>query len=303
MGLTLFIVDVGAVFSSLRVVPLFLISFLVILGLLRTWLTGVRWQVINPDPQKQLSRWDYFRLVMIAGSFNLIMPGALGGDIAKAVMTANRVQTHRTANLIGIVTDRFIGLSSIVLLGAFSMLFMTRIPDRNQFFIYFAILAAGMVSLVITTSSKWVLSLLQSLLAHLGNIGARLIRILNSWRQAMQYFRHEWRRVLLALGLCLPIHGLSFITIYLLARALDIPVSFFDVSMVLALVWVVTVIPLSISGIGVRELSMIYLLGLYGITPESATALSLLFYLVTVLLGLIGVCFIWTRKHDGVSNE
>jgi uncharacterized protein (TIRG00374 family) len=293
VGLTVFIADVGDVIRQVAHIPLVLLGLLLLLSIVANWLTGLRWQLLNPDPTGQLKSWDYFQLVMIAGSFSLIMPGALGGDVAKVAMAVKILKHRRVDNLIAIVVDRILGLSSIVILGAIAMLFMTTIPNRQPFVVYFSLVGLGMAAAIMAVVSPVSLSLLESLLRRFGKLGQRLIGILDSWRQALLFFRGNWHRVLIALALCLPIHGLSFVTLYVLAQALGIEISFFDVTMVLTIVWVITAIPISISGAGVRELSMIYFLGLYGVTAESATALSLLFFLIMVLLGLAGMVFLF----------
>ena len=76
------IVDFKLVFAHIKAVPVFTLIPLVMVGLARVWLTGLR-RLLNPDTSNQLSLWHYFRFMMIAHAFNLIMPGALGGDSLK----------------------------------------------------------------------------------------------------------------------------------------------------------------------------------------------------------------------------
>ncbi len=128
----------------------------------------------------------------------------------------------------------------------------------------------------------------------LGGMGKRVVYVLETWKDALMFYRHNYHRLLLALLLCLPIHGLSFVTTYILAVNLGIVISFSDICMILALVWVITAIPITISGVGVRELSLIYFLSLYGVKAESATALSVYLYIVSVILGLIGLVFLFS---------
>jgi uncharacterized protein (TIRG00374 family) len=117
--------------------------------------------------------------------------------------------------------------------------------------------------------------------------------VLETWKEALRFFKRNSHLLLTALLLCLPIHGLSFVTTYIIAKSLGIDVSFFDVSVVLSLVWVITAVPITISGAGVRELSMIFFLSLFGVQAEPATALSTYFYIVRLALGLIGLVFVF----------
>ncbi len=297
------IVDVGQVVGATRSVSLILTSLLVFMGIIRAWLTGLRWQWLNPDDSRQLSSWQYFRLTMMSKPFNLIMPGALGGDFARTAMTMKAVQYRRGENLIAIVVDRYIGLLSITLLGTTSLFLVSEIPDRTSFYSLFGLLFAGFaVSLMIAASTR-LMRVLEFVFTKLGRAGSVPLRLLETWARALRYFRAHRGRVLAALGLCLPIHGISFLTYYFLAIQLDMPVSLFDISAVVALVWVITSVPITIGGAGVRELSLIYLLGLYGISPESATALSIYVYVVGVVMAVLGVLVGVMGKGTGHTTD
>ncbi len=140
---------------------------------------------------------------------------------------------------------------------------------------------------------------------RLGKIGVILSNVAEAWQNALLYFRSNKKNVLMGLLLCIPIHVVSFLTAYLLARSLNIHISFFDISLIIALVWLITAIPISISGVGVRELSMIYLFSIYGVEAEPATALSVYIYMVTVIMGFIGLLFIanWKKGFRLITSR
>ena len=67
---------------------------------------------------------------------------------------------------------------------------------------------------------------------------------------------------------------------------IKLPLPFYFVS--LPLVILITLIPISFNGIGVREGAFIYFFGLKGVGAEPALGLGLLFFSVQVALSLIG---------------
>lgn len=288
----LLIVDLELVFSHLMEMPFYTLAVLILLNLFRSWLHGLRWQLLNPDLSEQLNMWQYFRLIMIAHSFNLIMPGALGGDLARTGMTLKKVKKKRAENVVAILADRLVGLISILFLGSTAFLITTDIPDRTVFYSFFAViyLAIAVIFIILTNSSLH--KLLSKHLHRLGRVGTWFNQAIIVWSNALKYFCNNSRKVALSLLLCLPIHGLSFFSAYLLARSLSIQISFFDISLIISLMWLVTAIPITISGAGVRELSLIYLFSIYGVAAEPATALSLYIYIISLLIGLFGLFFI-----------
>lgn len=55
------------------------------------------------------------------------------------------------------------------------------------------------------------------------------------------------------------------------------------------LVFIATVLPISIGGLGVREVSMIGLLAIFSVSSATAAIISLMLYLTNILVGLIGL--------------
>ncbi|NLN92731.1 MAG: flippase-like domain-containing protein [Candidatus Hydrogenedens sp.] len=293
LALLLRMVNFALVLKHVGDIPWYIFALLLVIAIIRTWLNGLRWQLVNPDATEQLSQWQYFRFLMIAHAFNLIMPGALGGDFVKTAMTMKTVKSNRVSNLIAIVVDRYIGLFSIIMLGSLALIFATKIPDRMVFYRYFGVLLGGFATATFISTQPRLLALLEKIFRRLGRPGVALNSLLDTWRGALAYFRTYYFRVFFALLLCVPIHGVVFVTKYTVARYLGIEISFFDICAIQALVWIITAVPITISGAGVRELTLIYFLGFYGVEAEPAAALSVYSYILSVILGFVGFMFLF----------
>ncbi len=296
LGISLFVlsrlIDVTVVLGHVREIPVRVVALILALAVFGTWLTGIRWRLLNPDVTGQLSSFQYFRFLMISNAFNLVMPGALGGDFVRGAMTMKAVKNRRADNLIAIVVDRFIGLFSTIVIGSLALLFMSDIPGREGYYRIFGVVCSGFITVILLAVNPRVLGLAEKIMSRFGGFGARVIRLVGIWRDALVFFRRDFRRVVLGFLISLPVHGISFFSIYILARQLDLKVSFFDICLVFALVWVITAIPVTISGAGVRELSLIYLMAPYGVTAEAATALAAYSYAIAVFLGVLGLFFL-----------
>ena len=69
--------------------------------------------------------------------------------------------------------------------------------------------------------------------------------------------------------------------------SVDINISFIDVVYAFSLMSIVLLLPISIAGFGSREASLIFLLSLYGISPEVAISFSILQFFVFYVGGSI----------------
>jgi glycosyltransferase 2 family protein len=297
-------VDFRYLFESvLSKLPTMVLVVSVFLSIFKLWLNGVRWKIVNIDFSRQLSNWDYFRYMMISASFNLIMPGALGGDIVKAIWVAGDVKLNKAKNVLSVFFDRAVGIISIFILGlvAFS------ISIFFSFKIKVIVWAIAIISMVLLALLVWYVK--RGSLNHLlerwhasRNIAIKIKGVLGNIKDIVVFYLNNPRIFVYALLISFGMHVLWFGVNYLIALFLRIELSFIDISIVSCLVWFITAIPVSISGIGIREISYISLLKTYGVSPEASMGLSLYIFLVTVITGLLGIPFVFTFKRKKVNR-
>ena len=91
-----------------------------------------------------------------------------------------------------------------------------------------------------------------------------------------------------AVVLTLGAYAIFFGQAYMLAVAVGLEISYFQLVLVLALSSLASLLPISISGLGVREGGLIMLLEPFGVTGATVVALSFLMLGRSLLLGAIG---------------
>jgi uncharacterized membrane protein YbhN (UPF0104 family) len=83
--------------------------------------------------------------------------------------------------------------------------------------------------------------------------------------------------------------ALGILSLWVLARALDLPLGLLACAWISLLLYIVTLAPISVAGLGLREATLVHLLPTYyGIGAESALALSLLVFGRRLFLCLVG---------------
>lgn len=286
-------------YNVLTKLPIWLLLIAVLLSIFSVWLNGIRWKIVNTDYSYQLSNWDYLRYMMISSSFNLVMPGALGGDIIKAIWVGSDIQSDRTINVLSIFFDRAIGMFSLFFLGLLSFSFSPFFnPDVKIIVWIFTLILLVLFILLIRYIKKGSFSRLIKGWQPKRNIFLKIKGVLVVIKDIVIIYLGKPRIFIYALLLSFIIHVSFFVINYLIALFLHLKVSFFDISMISCLVWFITAIPISISGIGVREISYISLLSYYGVSAEAATGLSLYGFSVAIIVGLFGLPFVFTSKRN-----
>ena len=81
----------------------------------------------------------------------------------------------------------------------------------------------------------------------------------------------------------------AFVATWIMALGLKINISIFELIPVLVVVYFVTLLPISVNGLGVQEVSLVYLLTKLGILSGQALALAVIMRLLYVATSLFGV--------------
>jgi uncharacterized protein (TIRG00374 family) len=130
-------------------------------------------------------------------------------------------------------------------------------------------------------------------------------RLLPGWLRAQlgkliiattRFHKLPLKSVFTIAGFSLLEHMSGVLLMLLLAHSLDIAITFTQIGWVRSVVLIVTFIPASISGLGVREGALLVLLQPYSIDGADALALSLLIFGRTlVIAGIGGILELWER--------
>ncbi|MFX0202820.1 MAG: YbhN family protein [Candidatus Hodarchaeota archaeon] len=116
--------------------------------------------------------------------------------------------------------------------------------------------------------------------------------ILDGLRRALfslaKYRTMSWNKFFRLLSV--PFINLVLITIllFLVARSLNFWIPIHALIWIWSMVYIIHITPATISGLGLREGVLVYLLPYYGVDPASAMAFSLIIFSFTVLAALIG---------------
>jgi glycosyltransferase 2 family protein len=93
-----------------------------------------------------------------------------------------------------------------------------------------------------------------------------------------------------------------YLEIYLFAIALNIPLSLWQVIILVSVASIVNLMPITISGIGTRDATFIFLFSIFGFQNEQAIALSLLILIMWIINALVCMTF-WWKKPIKLENN
>jgi len=256
-------------------------------------LTGWRWAAIARTIGAPLTREATIRLTLIGQFFNQTLPSAIGGDAVRAWL-AQREGMSLTKAVTGVFADRVLALLLLVAIVAATLpAFYARVPAPELRFSISALCAVTAAGVVV-------------LLAF----GAPLSRLLqrHRWTAALGRLAADLRLVLTSRGIgalicsAIVVHLAVVSSIWVIARALAIEVSLFDCVVIVPPIILITTLPISIAGWGVRESATVVGFAFLGVAPVDAVALSVVFGLVLIVIGLPGGA-IWMLQRRASDDQ
>jgi uncharacterized protein (TIRG00374 family) len=258
-----------------------------------TILLGIlRWQMVLRVQGLNLPFTRAAEISLIAQFFNSFLLGSTGGDLLKAYYAARETHHKKTEAVTTVFVDRLIGLFSMLLFACLMMLPNSELLRSHQPLIGPALVVMGM-----TLACSGL-----AYLAFWGGIsqrwpGARMWlrqlpkgEMLERSLTACRRFGSEWRLLLKAILLSLVINAFTVLHLWILARGLNLTISLLALFVIVPMVTCISALPITPSGLGVRENLYVIMLAVPAINvePTPALSLSLLGYAGTLVWSLIG---------------
>ncbi len=214
-----------------------------------------------------LNFWENWRLYLIGMFYNLFLPGGIGGDGYKVYLLNNQFKTPVKELLRASVLDRLGGLIAILGL-LFGILLLIGIPlPFGEPWVSDLVFSVGAIGMI---PGFW---LLQKFLFS---------NFLPSFWQGI-FWSLIGQLAQMAAVVCLLL-------------ALGVQDKFLAYQAVFLLSSIVAVLPLTIGGVGARELVVVYAHSYAGIQETEAVAFSLIFFLISVAVSLSGAWVKWKRE-------
>jgi uncharacterized protein (TIRG00374 family) len=273
-------IDLVPLLQRVGSIDLILASAAIVVMMAQLLVAGWRWAMIGRIIGTKLSREATIRLTLIGQFFNQTLPSAIGGDAVRAWLLSRDGGLSLTKAVSGVFADRVVALILLIaIVGAMLPAFYTRVDSPE--------LRASVTALVIATTAGVIVLLL---------FGPLLSRLLRRYRftRALAELADDLRLVLMSPGApaivaaAIFVHVAVVASIWLVAHALAVDVTFVDCLVLVPPIVLVTTLPISIAGWGVRESATVIAFGFVGVTPVDAVALSVVFGLVQIAIGLPG---------------
>jgi uncharacterized membrane protein YbhN (UPF0104 family) len=240
----------------------------------------LRWREISAECGAPLGLRQAMRFNLIGTFFNQTLPSSIGGDAVRLWLVARGGAGWRAATY-SIFVDRAIGLIALAIIIVASLPWSYNLigdPHGRSalLFVDFAALAGG-VGFLVLGALRWPWLKRWWGTHHLHACAVIANRVI---------FSREHGPAIAVLSLL--VHVLAVVIAWCVVQSITAPVVFGQIFQLVPPVMLITMLPISIAGWGVREASMALAFGYAGLLPNEGVNISLLYGAVTFLVGAFG---------------
>ena len=255
--------------------------------------SAFRWQILARAQGDEIPLGFLAKSYLVGQFFNNFLPTNFGGDIVR-IWDGSRYSKSLVKSSAIVLVERFTGISVLFLMAVVASLF--RIEMAREVPVVLAALLLGLlgfaaIALFLTGFAARLLTALP-----LRGLPDRLRNKTLLFRETILHYKTQKGPFARATFWALLLQLNVVVYYYLIGRALHLNIQFIDYFIFIPLVLIILTIPITISGLGLREESYIEIFKYYGIGAQAAVSFSLIGVAFNLVIGVIGGIIYVTRR-------
>lgn len=288
IALLLYIFGAGNVYELIALLPAgtYLVIFLLCCASVAT-LAG-RFQFVLGSIQVKESWPVCFSLQLMGLAVNQFMPGIYGGDLLRVAYFMPDHAGRRVSLAAAVIFERICGLLAMMAIGVYASLH-TWLQSENPLWLFYFL---GIIALA--TTSYWLFGYIRSVRLRVRYLQG-IFKLGGETRTQLLWMLADGKLVVSTVFLSSLSQAITIFTFYYLLKIFHADVPPAGIAAVVTLGWLVTLLPLSLNGLGIREGGLVAGFIALGVAETTALSVSLIALLPTMALAAIGIIVLCTR--------
>lgn len=256
------------------------------------WLSAVRWHVLLRGQEISLPASEVLRVTVISNFFNITSLGVVGGDAYRVLALLQRPGSRRLPLMVSIMLDHMLGMVGLGLLFlscrfAYDEQLVPLSSEVKAILKGYEMFMAGALVMIFISAISFTPRLYQwgerqwpRMLGYAP---------LKNFATACDALRRDWRGSIVATLLSILLFVFHFLSFHCGIYAVGGEAPLLEVMAAMPIVDTVAGLPISVSGLGVREKTFETLIhALTGLPEATAVSASLVGWFMGVIWGLFG---------------
>ena len=250
-------------------------------------LSAYRWYLLLKPLDLKASYWKLLSYYFLGMFFNFLLPTAIGGDVFRVYFLhkETRKLSHSTAS---VFVDRDLGMAALLLVATVVATFAGTSFNGVLLAPMFGLVVAAFAAANLALFYRPTYNLLHKLLAlfRMKKADEKVERLY----QSVNSYRGQWRLMSMAIMLSVVVQVGCVVVNVLSADAIGMRTAngWVDYLVFIPAIGLISMVPLSLNGMGWREVSYLVLFQSVGVSESKAAALAFLWLGVLVATSLPG---------------
>ena len=289
-------IDLISVKDQILKTNLFFFSLTLTLNIPHLFIKSYRWNLLLKQQNINYTPVKSFLVYMSSLYIGFVTPGRFGEFIKTFYLKSDK-KISFSKGFSSVLVDRLFDLYLLIILGFIGIWHFDILGTLSEIFLVLTIIILFTPLIML---NKQLMGKLLKLLYNLVVIKKVKGKIEDSFEEFYGGLNQLISPRLLVSGLftCLG-YFIFFIQCYLIVMAMGLSVNFFTITLFMSISNLISFIPISISGIGTRDATLIFLFSLIKLSPELAVSYAFLVFITFFVTGgLLGAVAWWIRPLE-----
>jgi len=258
-----------------------------VLGICNVMVCTLRWRILLWDRDINVSFYKLMKIYFIGMFFNIFFPTGYGGDAVRGYKLY-KVTSAMSESVSSVVMDRLVGFSALLSISIISLGLSFDFINAKICFSVFGIALLFFVGVWFFFSGH---------IVRCVGFVLRVFRLerymngINRFHETILSYKDSKMVLSGIFGISIFAHSIMILSIYLFSLSIGVQIPVLYFFLFVPVINIVTLAPVSVSGIGVREAGFIYFFSMVQVSPSDSFLMSVLFFSQLVFVGLIGCLF------------
>jgi uncharacterized protein (TIRG00374 family) len=297
LGLILFLfwtLDIKEIVGNIRSVNAKYLVYASIPYLIFILVSTWRWQVLLDFKKFNMPFGRTLVIYFISLFFNNFLPTTVGGDMMRVIYT---MKGRRADSLATVVVDRILGFVGLFVFALIAVFYLLIRNNETEFLPFMVVGLSIVVCFTYVFFSERAYNLFSPVISKMKvfRLGERINRL----HEAGTDFGGAWGTIALCIIHSVIIQAtLAIAPFFVLLGMGHSDVSIMSFFVYVPIINVISMIPVSLNGLGIRENSYVLLFSRVGLGGEVSLAMSLLSFFIIFVYSLAGgVLFLFYRRR------
>ena len=276
-------INFGPIIQHIKTIDYYWLGASFLLAFILIYFNALRWSVLLRTHNVDASIWKLYRVYLIGFFFNNFLPSSIGLDTVRTVYMKEHGLKEVASS---VLVERIIGVMALLFYSFIGAVIIGYMKMGTKLVIYATVFMTGMIVVFLMSFNKKFLIRFKPIVMKIRykNIGKEIV----SFYKLFFEFKNNKKKMVLAFLISILMQT-TIITINIaMAKMYGVRMNYIFFFVYVPVISVLSMIPISINALGVREGSYVYFFGRIGISKEIALLFSLTYLAITAFTSLAG---------------